>query len=46
MIPLQRWAMSYPIEKRPNIYQIEDFRHELELATEVWKFVVQGDDFT
>ncbi|HCE4763470.1 Cof-type HAD-IIB family hydrolase [Vibrio parahaemolyticus] len=44
MIPLQRWAMSYPIEKRPNIYQIEDFRHELELATDVWKFVVQGDD--
>ena len=42
MLPLKQWAQSYPIDQRPNIYQVESFEAELNKTNKVWKFVAQG----
>jgi len=43
MEALQEWALSYPEADRPSIRQISNFQEELETASYIWKFVVEGD---
>lgn len=42
ILPLKQWADSYPIDKRPKIYFVENLVQEQQRAECIWKFVVQG----
>jgi len=43
MAALKEWSLSFPETNRPSIRQISDFNEELEAASYIWKFVVEGE---